>query len=595
MFVVRKKDNLDKVTRYGGLTVPDILAFPFRAVPFTTDPFPLGNDVRVIAPFWTNIGPGGSIVFAAIDDTTLLQKANSYVNDAYPCQADFSATVILIATYTKVVAAGGTQTNTFQVVLATDGDRTYAIFQYADNGIGWSESGGEHAQVGISVDNIKETHPDSGTANIIRVATGSNVNVAGRYIYRIDVGPSSSTEMREYYLGFFNTIGDAEPSITIATQESGPTPYSIDAPGVGYSASGMVSRNNEVVLNLPNNLVAASSGIGDLGIHLRVGSDKVTVTGQAVAPSTVGTFLGLPAIMSDSYVYYAVSIPFTTRSPYVSYILIVGIENDTTITYSGGTRMINGLQTLLISDPNDLTGTKIVASKQVSVFSGHQCALFPVGVGFCDQIVEQIPPTTKWGRVYYTAPLTTRMSYTIKVVAANDSTNVDIYCNDVKESHTLNEAGSVTKTASSSEYCAISSDKPILVAQLAHGFQDDGTSGDPMMTLVPATNQFDSKFQFSTIQGVTGYLHYANIIVLADDFQADMINMAGCGVNNPLNTQTWVAIKVNSNPEAYATQLVITEGVNEITHDDSNAKMTVIVYGFAASEGYGHPGGISDS
>ena len=89
--------------------MPDILAFPFRAVPFTTDPFPLGNDVRVIAPFWTNIGPGGSIVFAAIDDTTLLQKANSYVNDAYPCQADFSATVILIATYTKVVAAGGTQ------------------------------------------------------------------------------------------------------------------------------------------------------------------------------------------------------------------------------------------------------------------------------------------------------------------------------------------------------------------------------------------------------------------------------------------------------------------------------------------------------
>ena len=83
--------------------------FAFRAVPFTTDPFPLGTDVRVFAPFWANIGSGGSIVFAGTDDNMLLQRANGYINDAFPCQAEFSATGLFLATYTKVVAVGGTQ------------------------------------------------------------------------------------------------------------------------------------------------------------------------------------------------------------------------------------------------------------------------------------------------------------------------------------------------------------------------------------------------------------------------------------------------------------------------------------------------------
>jgi len=360
---------------------------------------------------------------------------------------------------------------------------------------------------------------------------------------------------------------------------------------VGYFVSGMVARNSEVVLNLPSNLISTSSGIGNLGVHVRVDSATVTVTGQNAGRNTAATFTSIPAMASDSYVYYAVSLPFTQGSPFFSYILIVGIENDTTISYPGGTTMINKLQTLLISDPNDLTGTKIVANKQVSVFSGHQCGNFPVGVGFCDLIVQQIPPTTVWGTVYYTAPLATRMSYTIKVVAANDSTNVDIYCNDVKESYSLNEAGSATKTASNTEYCAIISDKPILVAQLAHGQQDDNINGDPMMTLVPATNQYDNNFQFSTLQGRPRYTHYINNIALEEDFQDDKINIVECGVNDSLNTP-WVPIKVNGVTVARARQFETVEGVGEIFHGGANAKMSVVVYGFAPFESYGHPARI---
>ena len=98
-----------QVMRYGGLSVPDIDSLSADPVPYTTDPFPLGTDKRVIAPFWTNIGPGGSIVFATTDDTTLISKANNDINNAFSCEPDFSASVIFVANYTGVVVAGGTQ------------------------------------------------------------------------------------------------------------------------------------------------------------------------------------------------------------------------------------------------------------------------------------------------------------------------------------------------------------------------------------------------------------------------------------------------------------------------------------------------------
>ena len=153
--------------------------------------------------------------------------------------------------------------------------------------------------------------------------------------------------------------------------------------------------------------------------------------------------------------------------------------------------------------------------------NGHECAIIPQNVAFCDQIIVEIPPTSSWGKVFYTAPLPTRMSYTVKVLVAYNSTIVDVYRNDTKETHPLNDREYFAKTSSESVHCVIASDKPVLVTEFAHGSRDDDnpfSTGDPMMTMVPqATNQFDSKFQFSTLQGIPGYTHYANIILLADD------------------------------------------------------------------------------
>jgi len=416
-----------------------------------------------------------------------------------------------------------------------------------------------------------------------------------------------------------------EAVIVLMTSEQRPVYYMIEAPGVGYYVSNFITNNSETIFNLTNNnLITSSHNDQNKGIHLMTSSDRVTVIGQNVrlGRHSDGTFLCSPItnLNVDEYVYYGISVPRASldifSSNQSSSILIVGTENNTmmklTVTQPvvvniNGTSVdltagvqysfvINKLQTVLIGSVDDLTGTKIVTNKPASVLSGHECGNVPANISRCDYLIEHVPPTTLWGRVYYTAPLANRTSYTIKVLAACNSTIVNIYCNNTRESYNISEGESVNKTLTLQEYCAINSSKEVLVVQFSHGFRYEGNAnnyGDPMMTLVPATNQYSNNFQFSTLQDQSkDYTHYINIIVLAQYYQPDMIYLISGGVNRSLDTHQWIPIMVNNVTKAYNMQVRISKGVAEVVHSNTTALMTTIVYGFARHRGYGHPGGI---
>ena len=162
------------------------------------------------------------------------------------------------------------------------------------------------------------------------------------------------------------------------------------------------------------------------------------------------------------------------------------------------------------------------------------------------------------------------------------------------ELHTINEGEFFNKTIPTKNHCAIHSDKKVLVVQLSHGGDEDHGHGDPMMTLVPATNQYLSKFDFVTAHNPLepDYIHYVNIIVMAQYYQPNMIYLIAGVVNRSLSTQQWVPIQVNSITEAYATQVRILEGITHIVHTNGTAQMTTVVYGLAFNDGYGHIGGF---
>ena len=424
--------------------------------------------------------------------------------------------------------------------------------------------------------------------------------------------------INHHYLGFFDNQRMNNISILLITAEIYQVRYSIEAPGVGYYHSGTISAGDEVILNLPESLAVLSIYDQDKGIYLATSSDRVTVIGQNLILQSSDSFFALPVIEIDyGYVYYGVSV---SRSSFgaSSSILIVGTENNTmmklTVTQSvnidvGNTIttltrgieysfVINRLQTIYIESREDLSGTKIVTNKPVSVFSGHQCAdVPPENNAVCSYLIEQIPPTALWGKAYFTTPLANMTSYTIKTLAAYNSTNVNVYCNNSVQSYIINEGE--FNVSQMNEYCVIYSNKKVLVFQFSHGASESNSYGAAMMIIVPATELYLDTFDFSTIRNhpfeSVRFDHYVNLVVMEQYYQPNMIYLISGGVNRSLDTQQWVPIQVNNTSEAYATQVNISEGVTQIFHTDTSAQMMTIVYGFYNYDSYGHIGGLNIS
>jgi len=413
-----------------------------------------------------------------------------------------------------------------------------------------------------------------------------------------------------YYIGFFQNNNGGSISLYLTNTGSLDLFYTVEAPGARYYTSGTISTKNSAYVQLPSSLIAGSYNDQNKGIYLQTNTTHVTVIGQNLYSHNTGgdTFLALPTVtlcITNQFLYYGISVYSGT---YDNVILIVGTENDTkmelTVTQSVSVRIDNSinylssdvqysfnirrLQTVYIGSPRDMTGTRIVTDKPVSVFSGHECGY--VRNNNCEHLVEQILPTMYWGRTYYIAPLRGRNGYTIRVLAASNSTNVVMYCDGTRSSYTINAGKTFTVTRGALN-CAIHSDKEILVAQYSHGYYHDYT-GDPMMMLVPAKVHYSNEINLSTSSS-SGYNNYINIIVLKEYYQPYMMFLMTGGVKRSLQSQSWTPIIFQKVTEAYYTQLSVSQSAITIMHTNANALISVVVYGFRFGSGYGHSGGFS--
>ena len=392
-----------------------------------------------------------------------------------------------------------------------------------------------------------------------------------------------------------------------------PVNYSVEAPKIGLYQTGIIKANNELIITLSDDVEVKSHHDQNKGVYLETSSSRVTVFGQNQRSTTSDTFLISPITSQciSEYTYYALSVVRSSSSyrNYYSSLLIIGTQNNTvmnltvtqpvTVVVGDVTTslivgrqysfVINRLQTVYVRSHEDLSGTKVVTDKAASVFSGHECGRVPWNAGDCDHLIEQIPPTALWGKVYYIAPFATRTSYTITILAAYSFTDISILCRNFNNSVVINEGEFVTLTLQ--EHCVVHSNKEVLVGQFSHA----GGIGDPMMIVLPATIHYADKFDVSTIHNPSrsGYIHYVNIIVMSQYYQPEMIYMIENGINKSLSVENWIPVEVNNITEAYAAQVKVQEGAIRVIHSDTKALMTTTVYGFASIEGYGHSGSFN--
>ncbi|XP_076009719.1 sushi, nidogen and EGF-like domain-containing protein 1 [Genypterus blacodes] len=180
-----------------------LVSFLREVSQFTPVAFPIAGDRRVVAPFWADVDNrrAGKVFYRETKDPSILRRGSADVRSYFSDFPNFAATWILISTWHRVTFFGGssrTPVNTFQVVLITDGELSFTIFQYnnitwttgmhASSGGNLSGLGGIAAQAGFNAGDGKRYFniPGSRTADVADVEGTTNVGFPGRWVFRID-------------------------------------------------------------------------------------------------------------------------------------------------------------------------------------------------------------------------------------------------------------------------------------------------------------------------------------------------------------------------------------------------------------------------
>ncbi|XP_028415613.1 sushi domain-containing protein 2-like [Dendronephthya gigantea] len=172
-----------------------VISFLVEVSQFNPDPFPLGDNRRLIAPFWADIDTriGGVVYYRETQELAMRTSVSNEIRRYFVRQRSFTAKWTMIVTWLDVARYRGRSNlrNTFQTILATDGVNSFAIFYY--NKIEWtfglhSSSQGVPAQAGFNAgDGVRYFNiPNSRTSEIINIISTSNYKSPGMWIFQVD-------------------------------------------------------------------------------------------------------------------------------------------------------------------------------------------------------------------------------------------------------------------------------------------------------------------------------------------------------------------------------------------------------------------------
>ncbi|XP_033127803.1 uncharacterized protein LOC117125395 [Anneissia japonica] len=410
---------------------------------------------------------------------------------------------------------------------------------------------------------------------------------------------------KEFIFGFLDIIGpDNFPKVTLVGSSRRTTRVNVTV-GVNIWHVTLDSHQYMKVVRIPGQTE---------GKAILIQADyEITVYGIDEGNS-MDSFLAFPTdVLGKEYFVASYDIPTRVDIKHRgSQFLVIGVHNDTIVnihlegqvTYQGQThgkgavlvRRLSRLQSVLfLSDQEDLTGTRIWANKPIVVLSGSKCADIPRNVRYCDHLVEQLPPFSKWGKTFITTPLFNRTGGDrFRVIAGRDSTEVVLNNGERK---TLNQGEFAEIDIKSTMSYVINSSQPILVMQYAKGGQADNTKADPFMMMVPAIEHFTHDVMLVTLDNaVNGQVlnNLANIIIECRQTVKLYHNMFRFPETE---FQKLGKLRVSiGGTEFCMAQISLPHGVHYLDHRDQNIPFSVTLYGYGSQEAetaYGMPAGIS--
>ena len=421
-----------------------------------------------------------------------------------------------------------------------------------------------------------------------------------------------SNRANEFFTGFSKSLsvpGLTSLVIYVTTQEASSVSVRILDASDNLVAQKIVSRHSPAMFTI-DNVIWTVTSYSDINKGLRIKADddkQIAVYASNAAFTSAALFLVLPSQAypaATEYTYIALSSTGHQNST----VLLVAGHNRTRVTVKPTNRitlpaaitgendviiepnqsytfMLQRMQSLLLESVQDLSGTKVTSDQPISVISGHQCGTVPANTGLCDQILEQIPPTLTWGKVFMSLPFTQRLIGSVyRIVAAEGDTDVSISCTN-DQSITDNQQLTIQGSGNSLIYnampkgmCTFVASKPVLVGQYSPSKGNEAVGTPLLMTLPPVEQYVVDDTVITPGSPISIASSHLNVITSSSCVTNSTPILVG-GVETPV---TWTPLRTAEGVTlGYGTTLNINRSETEVKLPTA-VPMVVLAYGFSS-------------
>lgn len=419
---------------------------------------------------------------------------------------------------------------------------------------------------------------------------------------------------REFYVGFMRNLGASNLTtlkLWIGTIYAVNVEYVIESQN-GIIHQGMVNSNAPVSVSVNSSFQVLTGGFDnrEKGLHIYTITDPgsiYVIVENSLSPINQGLYLAYPCLTfdnQDKYIYYVISSGVAS-SPQ-SQFLLIGYENDTEISiipsqsvtlpqdlqlsdssilsletddmYNG---TIHQMQTVLVASNSDLTGTKIVSNKPLSIIAGHECGNVPAkSTSTCEPFAIQAPPSLTWGNTFLLTSFGNRNADTVFKMVSAEITDIVITCAKTLAFKNITQLQYLVPP---NEHCFLRSTEPILLVQFAMPGSKDGR-GDSAVALVSPIDQFVHSVSFIAPEANAFSGVYIGVTVSAEHYNSNNIFYDG----ELLDCDWNMILDNNSTVQGYGCSYTITNLHNSISqhtvsHLAPNGLISVLVYAFNES------------
>ena len=426
---------------------------------------------------------------------------------------------------------------------------------------------------------------------------------------------------KQFCFGYMRAAGEVNYFRAIVETDSlSAVPFDIEYPG--GKSSHITTKQNRYKFLFPDTFQTKTGSYIDRqnGICITTEGNETLFLAVylVIGNKATASFLALPyqEILTDEYEYFILSTVDTPNDQYYSEFLLVGFQDDTTVVIypsvelnipqdtqnetsisrliqpgESHTVTLHRRQTLFIGKDqgDDLTGTRIVSDKPLTVISGHEAGSVHVNSSL-EPMAQQIPPTRLWGKRFLIVPFAghNKGQY-IKVLASRDLTQVIHNCKNYTVL-LIQIAGNFHQFfVPFDTYCYLEANTSVLVGQFAAS-QTGDLDGDTTMVLVASLDQYSNQFLFTTLNLTNNHennvKHYISVSVPVEYYKPNDILYDG----DVIDTEWRAIYDSGNNVIGYGCSFEVSPEVHKV---DSKGLVFVMIYGFGSRRAYAYPAGFT--